>query len=144
MPAMLIPDVNILVNAYRPDSLQHELCRSWLVRSISGKQPVGLLDIVCSGFVRICTNRRIFVEPASCADALAFVEVLWRSQATENIGTGPHWWACFATICRQTKAQGNLITDAHIAAVAAAANATVVTLDRDYQKFSDVQSRMPD
>ena len=141
---MLIPDVNILVNAFRPDGGHHSLCRQWLQTALGGSEPIGLLDLVCSGFVRIVTNQRIFSTPASIKQALDFVDRLIEADAVELLSTDPDWWTQFAELCRQAEATGNLITDAHIAAAAKSTKAAVITLDSDFGKFPTVVSRRPE
>ena len=143
MPAMLIPDVNVLVNAHRPEGAHHEICRGWLQQNLVATEPVGFLDLVCSGFVRIVTNPRIFKVPSATAEALTFVEELLEGSAAELLGTDNRWWLNFCKLCDSSGAGGNLITDAHIAAVAKSHSGTVISLDSDFRKFATVKWLRP-
>ena len=48
-----------------------------------------------------------------------------------------------AGLLAETGTGGNLVTDAHLAALAAEHNATVVTFDTDFARFSGVMSEQP-
>ena len=46
---MQSPDVNVLVGAFRSDATHHDLCRAWLDGAVSGREPLGLSELVLSG-----------------------------------------------------------------------------------------------
>ena len=62
-------DLNILVFAFRPESPRHEEYRRWLDQARDGREPLGLIDAVAVGFLRVVTNRRIFRQPATVDQA---------------------------------------------------------------------------
>ena len=47
---MLLPDVNILVHAFRSDTSDHERCRRWLEAATRGRPPLGMSPQVLAGF----------------------------------------------------------------------------------------------
>ena len=57
---MMLPDVNVLINAFRKDVPQHGVCRAWLAGVVSGDARFGLSTLVLSAVVRIVTNPRAF------------------------------------------------------------------------------------
>jgi len=57
---MTLPDVNILVNAFRTDSYEHEICRSWLDSVVIGEARYGMAPQVLSGVIRITTHPKVF------------------------------------------------------------------------------------
>lgn len=57
---MISPDVNVLVYAFRQDSVKHEECRDWLNEQIRNRNGLVLIDVVLVGFLRICTDPKIF------------------------------------------------------------------------------------
>jgi uncharacterized protein len=61
---MILPDVNVLVHAFRSDSSDHNLCRSWLDGVVNGDSRYGISPQVLSGVIRVTTHPRIFSEPA--------------------------------------------------------------------------------
>jgi len=77
---MILPDVNILVYAYRGDAVDHLLYKQWLEGIIRSGQPYGISDHVLSGFLRIATHPRIFPTPSPILSVLEFVRDLRNSQ----------------------------------------------------------------
>ena len=65
---MQSPDVNVLVSAFREDAPHHGRCRAWLVEALSGREQVGLSELVLSGVLRVLElprfGGRICSEPA--------------------------------------------------------------------------------
>jgi uncharacterized protein len=52
---VILPDVNILVYAFRPDLPEHEAHRSWLRRTLENESRFAVSDLVMSGFLRTST-----------------------------------------------------------------------------------------
>jgi len=73
---MVLPDVNVLVYAFRSDVPQHELHRGFLLGLVEGDEAFGPSGSVLSGFVRVVTHPRVLVTPDPIEDALAFTETL--------------------------------------------------------------------
>jgi uncharacterized protein len=136
-------DVNILVYAFRPESPRHEDHRQWLDQARMGREPLGLIDGVAVGFVRVVTNRRVFRQPATLDEALAFVEVLRASPAVVPVSSGDRHWALFVELCRSAGAAGNLVAHAHLAAVSQEQNATWVSADLDFARFPGLRWVQP-
>jgi predicted nucleic acid-binding protein len=59
---MILPDVNILVHAFRTDSYEHEVCRNWLDSVVNGDARYGMAPQVLSGVIRITTHPKVFTE----------------------------------------------------------------------------------
>jgi predicted nucleic acid-binding protein len=55
-----MPDVNVLVYAYRADDPSHAFYRDWLERLAAGPEPFALSPLVVGAFVRLVTNVRAF------------------------------------------------------------------------------------
>ena len=60
---MIIPDVNVLVYAYRLEADHHAAYASWLNDVVAGDEDLGLVESVLTGLVRIVTNPRVVPEP---------------------------------------------------------------------------------
>ncbi|WP_420445511.1 hypothetical protein [Candidatus Poriferisodalis sp.] len=71
---MILPDVNVLVYAYRADLDQNEVFRPWLEAALDRTEPIGLADVVLTGFLRVVTNRKAFANAATIQAAMSFVE----------------------------------------------------------------------
>jgi len=46
---VILPDVNVLVYAYREDAPKHEQHRRWLEDVLTGNEAYGLCDLVLAG-----------------------------------------------------------------------------------------------
>lgn len=132
---MNLPDVNVLVNAFRPDAPYHGVCREWLLGRIRDAVPLLLLDVVAAGFVRVVTHPRVFTEPAGTEDALDFLTRLMQSASVRMVSSSGGWWPEFAAQLAKPGISGNLVSDAHIAATAISHGCVVFTLDRDFRRF---------
>lgn len=140
---MLLPDVNILVNAYRTEAAGHERFRQWFEDLIYGDEAYGISDLVCSGFLRIVTNPRIFSLPSPIAEALSFISRARNQPNCVAIAPGPRHWEIFADLCQTNGARGNLVPDAYFAALAIESGCEWITMDGDYGRFTGLRWRRP-
>lgn len=140
---MLMPDVNVLVGAYRTDSARHLELREWLERTMRGGESVGLSDAVLSGFVRVVTHPKVFAKPTPIAVALQQASSLRAAKRATRVVAGAHHWGIFERLCTDSDARGNLVADAAHAALAIEAGAVWVTLDRDFARFDGLIWRSP-
>src|SRR5262249_61375483 len=81
---MLLPDVNVLVYAFRPDWPRHEICQPWLAALVTNSVPFGLSPIALAAVVRITTNPRLHPRPSRLDEAIAFFDNL-RGQTYSHI-----------------------------------------------------------
>jgi toxin-antitoxin system PIN domain toxin len=128
-------DVNVLVYAHRVDSHRHREYQRWLEDARRGDEPLGLSDVVLSGFIRVVTHPRVFQEPSTLEMSLRFVDLLKSSPSATPLSPGDRHWRLFSTLCQQAGARGNQIPDAFLAALALEAGATWVTTDRGFARF---------
>lgn len=77
---MGLPDVNILIYAYRAELEAHTICREWLEATINGTEPFAMSTLVLSGFLRLVTHRKIFKTPVPLAEAITFIEAIQQSE----------------------------------------------------------------
>ena len=140
---MLLPDVNVLVYAFRADMAEHPLHRSFVQGLLDGDEAFGLSSLVLSGFLRVVTHPRVFATPDPLEDALAFVGALRESGHSIAIEPGPRHWEIFERLCRTGRARGNLVADAYLAALAIESGCEWVTTDRDYARFPGLRWRHP-
>jgi len=138
-----LPDVNILVYAYREDAVDHQRYKQWLEDLVTGDEAYGLSELVLSGFLRIVTHPRIFDPPTPMADALAFVENLHSQPNCVVIVPGARHWDIFRRLCQTSGARGNLVPDAYLAALAIESGSEWITRDADYSRFAGLRWRRP-
>lgn len=140
---MRILDVNVLVYAHREDAPRHDEFHAWLRDLLEGEEPFGLTATVLTGFVRVATHRRVFDPPSPLPAALRFAAEVQRSDNCVPLEPGPRHWPLFQEQCRQADARGNLVTDAHLAALAIETGSEIVTTDRDFSRFPGVRWKHP-
>ena len=138
---MLIPDVNVLVAAYRTDHEVHAIASSWLQSATSGVEVVGVTDSVLAAVVRIVTHPRVFRTPTPQARIFGQLDRL--RERSQTVRPGRSWWSIFSGLCDQASARGTLVADAAHAATAIEAGATWVTFDRDFARFPGLRWQTP-
>lgn len=140
---MILPDVNVLIFAFRTDSEEHEGYKSWLRSVVNGSGAYGIAPQVLAGVARICTHPRIFSRPSSRNDAFAFCRVLLEQPNATVIEPKERHWDIFEQLCHTAKASGNLVQDAWFAALAIESGCEWITTDRDFTRFPGLTSRTP-
>lgn len=135
---MLLLDVNVVLAAHRADHPAHVRVRQWFDDLLSRDEPFAMPQVVWASFLRVATNRRIFVEPTPLDDALAFIDAVLAQPHHLIIGPGPRHLPLVRRLCEEADAAGDLVPDAIIAALAAEHSATVATMDRDFARFPSV------
>ena len=101
---MVLPDINILVQAFREDSPRYAEIRPWFE------------DLV---------------------------EALRSLPNCVLMAAGPRHWSIFTRLCRNSVAQGNLIPDAYLAALAIESGSEWITTDRDFGRFAGLRWSTP-
>jgi toxin-antitoxin system PIN domain toxin len=140
---VILPDVNVLIYAFRPDAENHAAYRTWLEGVIRGEAAYGMSPQVLASVIRIATHPRIFARPDPLADVLAFAAVLLDQPHCQIIEPGPRHWDIFTKLCRSANAYGNLVPDAWLAALAIESGCEWITNDRDFARFTGLQWRVP-
>ena len=132
---MQSPDVNVLVSAFREDAPHHGRCRVWLVEALSGREQVGLSELVLSGVLRVLTHPRIFHPPTPNEAATAFVDVLLAQPSSAPLRPGGGHWRIFRGLSVTLRLTGNRIPDAYHAALAIEHGCEWITLDRGFSAY---------
>jgi uncharacterized protein len=140
---METPDVNVLVYAHRIDAVDHDRYRRYLEGLVNGPASFGLIDLVLSGFLRVVTHPRIFKTPTPLDEALGFVSALRARPNAVRVGPGARHWDRFTSLVAASRAKGNLVADAYLAALAIESGNEWITTDRDYARFPGLRWRHP-
>jgi len=140
---VILPDVNVLLYAFRRDAARHGDYRSWLDTVVNGEAAYGISPQVLASVIRIGTHRRIYVHPSTTPEALAFCEAILRPEHCTVVQPGPRHWGIFTGLCRKSRATGNLAQDAWLAALAIESGCEWVTTNRDYARFPGLRWREP-
>ena len=140
---MIIPDVNILIYAFREDQPDHGRYREWLTGALAADEPVALPGQVLSGFMRVATNPRVFAHATPPAEAARYVQALRSAPGAVAPRLGDSHMETFLRLCVEVNAKGNLVADAYLAAIAIELDALLVTTDRDFARFPGLRWRHP-
>ncbi len=140
---MILPDVNVLIYAFRTDVPEHALCHAWLKSVVFGDARFGISPLALSALVRITTNRRAFPHCSTHQEAFGFCDDLLRLPHCQIVEPRERHWDIFKRLCIETDTRGNTVTDAWYAALAIEWGCEWITLDRDYARFPGLRWRTP-
>lgn len=140
---MVLPDVNVLVYAFRRDAPDHERYRDWLDQVVNGVAAFGVAELVLSSFLRVVTHPAVFKTPTPIRQAVAFVDALRGAPRAVPVTPGPAHFATFLDLCRLPGIKGNLVPDAYLAALAIDSGSEWITTDRDFARFPGLRCRHP-
>lgn len=141
---MKVIDVNVLLYAVNQDGEPpHAEVRRWWQAALNGDESIGLPWIVLSGFLRIATNPRVYPEPLTADQALGEVESWLSVEVATTVSEKPDHWPVFRSLLAGTGTAGNLVTDAHLAALAITHDATLVSCDNDFARFNGLRWEDP-
>ena len=140
---MILPDVNVLLYAFRQDSPDHGQYHQWLESVVNAPEAYGIAPQVLASVIRISTHARIFKQPSTVEEAVEFCRVLQEPENCTIVQPGERHWSIFVDLCRSCEATGNLVQDAWFAALAIESGCEWVTTDRDYSRFSGLRWRTP-
>lgn len=140
---MILVDANLLL--YSEDSLSehHEPARVWWDAQLSGSTPVGLCWPVLSAFIRIGTNARLHQRPLTLREATERVQSWFNQPCVRLVQPTDQHWIFFQRMLRDGKAVGNLVSDAHLAALAVEHNCVLHSTDADFSRFKGLKWKNP-
>ena len=140
---MKIVDVNILLYAVNGDSAHHERVRGWWESAMSGDEPIGLAWVVLLGFLRLASNPHVSTNPLSPEEAMEHLDVWLTHHNTRLVSETDEHWSILRELLSDTGTLGNLTTDAHLASLAIAHGATLVSCDADFGRFAKLRWENP-
>ena len=140
---MILVDANILLYAYDSSSPEHAKARTWWERRLSLPEPILLAWVTLLAFIRIGTNSRALRTPMTIEEACGHV-ASWLDRPMVRFAepTEQHW-AVLSRLLIDEHASANLVTDAHLAALAMEHGATLASSDRDFKRFPGLRWEDP-
>lgn len=133
---MRLPDTNVLLHAVNADAAEHRTAVSWMNEAFNDGRGVGLTWVALLGFVRLSTRRGILGRPLPTEEALALMNDWLGHPAAQVFHPGRGHAALLGRLLLGAGTAGNLTTDAHLAALAIEHGATLVSFDRDFERFA--------
>ena len=140
---MIIPDINLLVYAYNTEDPSHPRAKSWWEELLNGTDPVGLPWVTISGFLRLVTNPRVFVDPISVPLATEHVREWLECPVVLTLEPGKKFTGIFLSLLDESGTAGNMTTDAYLAALAIEHQAELQSNDTDFSRFKGLRWRNP-
>jgi predicted nucleic acid-binding protein len=123
---LILPDINVLIYAFRADSKDHARFKAWLEDVVNGPAAYAISPQVLASVARICTHARIFAQPSSMDEVLEYCGALLGQPNAALVVPGERHWPLFGKLCR-----------------AANAGCEWITTDRDYARFTGLKWRSP-
>jgi toxin-antitoxin system PIN domain toxin len=140
---VIFPDANLLLYAQDTLSKHHQAARRWWDDVLSGSDLVFLSWPVINAFIRIATNPRLHDRPLTTEESIEIVES-WIAQPCVRIASPTeNHWRLFQEQLKNSGATGNLISDAHLAALAIEHGCTLYSSDQDFAKFPGLHWKNP-
>ncbi len=139
---MILVDANLLIQAHM-EGPDHRDAREWLEGQLWGTAKVGLPWPSLLAFVRLVTNPRIFPTPQSLPGA-------WR-QVTDWLSAEAAWIPAptdahaevLGRLLVSAGRGGNLVPDAHLAALSVEHGLTLCTRDAGFARFKGLRWENP-
>jgi toxin-antitoxin system PIN domain toxin len=132
---LILVDANLLIYAVNAAVPQHAAAQAWLDARLNSTTRVGLPWASLLAFLRLVTNPRVFQRPLSMSDA-------W-NQVDAWLGIGSAWVptpterhaGILARLLAAPGVHGNLVPDAHLAALAIEHGLELNSTDGDFARF---------
>ena len=140
---MIVPDVNLLLYAYNREAPLHNEARNWWVGLINGTERVGIPWAVANSFLRLLTIRGLLTHPATPSQALDFVREWFRQPHVAPLNPGSQHLTLLGQLLAAAGVGGNLVMDAHLAALAMEYQAELHSNDADFARFPGLRWRNP-
>ena len=141
---MRIVDANVLLYAVNTASEHHRASRLWLDAALSGADTVGLAWVPLLAFVRLTTKHGLFPTPLSAHDATRQVTEWCSAPGAVLVIRHPGMPMSSPTCSNKVGAGGNLVNDAHLAALAIEHRARIVSYDSDFGRFGGLRWDTPE
>lgn len=140
---MLLVDANVLLHAVNARAHEHQAANAWLREALGQREGVAFAWTVVLAFLRLSTHPSIFPRPLSVVQAAEVVERWLQAPPSVTVEPTRRHLPLLRGLLERTGTAGNLVGDAHLAALALEHGATVVSFDRDFARFEGVTLRRP-
>ena len=140
---MNLVDANVLLYAVNESEPKHDDALGWLDGALSGQEAVGFAWPVMLAFLRLSTKVGLFPEPLPTGEATRRLRLWLEQPPSVVVEPSPRHLDLFAGLLEDIGTGGNLVSDAHLAALALEHDATVISYDTDFSRFKGLRWRLP-
>lgn len=140
----MIVDANVLLYAVDDQSHFHTTARTWMDEAMNGVERVGLPWVSLTAFQRIVTHPRISANPLTPADAWSYVTAWLEADQSWVPTPGGRHHDILGQLLIHGDLRGNLVTDAHLAALAIEHGTSICSFDSDFARFQGLHWTSPD
>lgn len=140
---MILVDANLLIYAVDRRSPWHDRAVAWLEDQLNGDARVGLPWESLSAFMRIVTHPRVMSKPLSGPDAWQIVREWLDAPATWTPTPTDRHAEVLGELMGRHAVTGNLVYDAHLAAIALQHGLEIQSADTDFGRFPEVRWSNP-
>jgi len=129
-------DVNVLLYASDSGSPYHQQAGAFVESCMRSHDILCLGWPTIMGYLRIATHPSIFTRPLSPAEAMSNIETILSLPRVRILAEEEGFWTVYREIASDTPTRGNLVPDAHLAALLRQNGVrTLYTHDRDFLRF---------
>ena len=140
---MKLTDVNLLLYAVDAGSPRHGEARAWLENQLSGVETFAFPAAVLLAFVRLSTQGRIFALPLAPDEAFDIIDGWLAQPCATTVVPGERHLVLVRELLQPLGAAGNLVSDAHLAALAIEHGAELCSADMDFSRFQRLRWSNP-
>lgn len=135
----MIVDANVLIHSADRRSSFHSAALSWLEGAMNGVERVGLPWVSLTAFQRIVTHPRASENPLSPTEAWSHVTDWLDADMTWVPVPGSRHRDILGRLLQSGDLRGNLVTDAHLAALAIEHGTGICSFDSDFARFEGLR-----
>lgn len=140
---MKLLDVNLLLYAVNEDAPQHSKAKAWLEEALTGPEPVGFDWTVLLAFLRLSTRSLVFPRPLGMEQAVEVMRSWLDQPCAEILDPAEKHLDVLERLLGPLSTAGNLVADAHLAALAIGYGAELCSCDADFSRFPGLRWTNP-
>jgi hypothetical protein len=138
-----IVDANVLLYAVNSDTAHHERARGWLDGALSGADTVAFSWIALLAFLRLSTKVGLFPAPLSVDASMDRIDAWLAAGSAVVVEPTVLHPRIVRDLLTAVGVGGNLVNDAHLAALAIEHRCGIVSFDNDFSRFPGVRWELP-
>ena len=139
---MILLDANVLIEAH-VEGPRHHATRAWLDEQLWGTARVGMPWPSLLAFLRLVTNPRVFARPEPVANAWQQVSEWLACECVWTPGPTERHTEILARLLASSTLGGNVVPDAHLAALSIEHGLELCTNDAGFSRFVGLRWRRP-